>query len=265
MSDIEKTQKAFTDYLLEGDEVLEDSLKAPQEGSLRERMAVYGNGYFERLSEILDDYFPVLKSFMGERRFDSLITLYLENHRSHSFTVRTLGDKLADFIAEYYPLEPHLSELASIECLIEYAFDAPNANVLTLEDIQAIEEDNWPQLCFQFHPSVKFTFLKHNMLEVYDAIKEEEDIPLVQALDEPVAFMVWRHGEVVHYLELDETQTRLAEGISGGLNFEKLCTSLESFINEEEIPQVVANQIIEWIHEEVFTESNKETPPTSQT
>jgi hypothetical protein len=131
-----------------------------------EQLDIYREQFWLRHIAVLEEDFVSLVTLLGDDGFHALARDYLTAHPPTSFTLRDLGDKLADFLATApgYRDDPLLGDLARLEwCFVE-AFDAPDAPPLDPLTIASAREEDWPQARVVLHPSVqrvKLAFASH--------------------------------------------------------------------------------------------------------
>jgi hypothetical protein len=105
-----------------------------------ERIAIYNKQYWYRLIDILYDDYPGLAAILGRLKFNRLVTEYLQQHPSRSFTLRDLGHGIAAFITEHPELVPKRQfqlcvEIATFEWAQVLAFDEPGPPPISLDDL----------------------------------------------------------------------------------------------------------------------------------
>jgi Putative DNA-binding domain len=125
----------------------------------RERLELYHRQYWFRLLDSIAEDFPVLKRLLGETSFWRLIEAYLEFVPSRSYTLRHLGQGLADFIrlnpglAGGYPV--HAAELAQLEYTLCDIFEAAALPPVPAENLAHVRLGLQPHLrLFIFHTPV---------------------------------------------------------------------------------------------------------------
>ncbi len=108
-----------------------------------ERLEIYNRQYWFRVLGALAEDFPALRAVVGSARFDALSVAYLTAHPSHSFTLRNLGSKLADWLAAHPEFAGRRHALAVDVARIEWAFveafDSADRTPLTLPQIAVID------------------------------------------------------------------------------------------------------------------------------
>src|SRR4029077_17712611 len=104
-----------------------------------QRLGVYAEMYWARLVDVLRDDFPRVGAILGDDRFATLASAYLERNPSTNPSVRWVGTGFADFLAERGPL-PHLlfpPYPPRFEWTRLAVFDAADAVPLRLEALRA--------------------------------------------------------------------------------------------------------------------------------
>ena len=189
---------------------------------------LYINAYRARLAEALKDNYPVLHLALGDETFDQLAADYIEQRPSRHRSIRWFGDGLREFIDENPDRLPHpaLADLASMDWALRGAFDAADADVCRAEDLAAIAPEDWPQMTFTLHPSVKLLDLNwrigpiwHELNEDADAVTEQPD-----ALDHTL--LVWRRELECKWRSLGMEEALALRAVARGETFADVCELL---------------------------------------
>jgi hypothetical protein len=122
------------------EQVAAEFIKANDRLSPFERIAIYNKQYWYRLVDILYDDYPGLVAILGRLRFNRLVTEYLQQYPSRSFTLRDLGGNIGRFIEENPAIIPPsrlqlCKELAAFEWAQVIAFDEPGPPPLCVDDL----------------------------------------------------------------------------------------------------------------------------------
>jgi hypothetical protein len=104
-----------------------------------ERLEIYARSYWFRVLDCLYDDYPGVRAILGNRRFMKLATAFLAQYPSASYTLRNLGSRLPQFIADEPAFSaPHTAlahDMARFEWAQVVAFDGPALPVLTQDEI----------------------------------------------------------------------------------------------------------------------------------
>jgi hypothetical protein len=118
-----------------------------------ERLQLYNRQYWLRILHALAEDFPAVRAVVGAKRFEELSVAYLTEHPSRSFTLRNLGSKLVEWLADnpkWTGRRQALAvDLARIEWAFVEAFDNAERTPLTLEQIATLDEGS--RLALQPH------------------------------------------------------------------------------------------------------------------
>ncbi len=69
----------------------------------KQRLEIYQNSYLARLRDCMEKQFTALKHALGSEIFQAFADDYLQRYPSTSYTLNTLGDRLAQFLNETRP------------------------------------------------------------------------------------------------------------------------------------------------------------------
>jgi hypothetical protein len=118
-----------------------------------ERLEIYNQQYWLRVLGALAEDFPALRAVVGHRAFEALSIAYLTAHPSRSFTLRNLGSKLVEWLANnpaftgrHYRLA---LDVARIEWAYVEAFDSAEWTPLTLDQVTTLDANS--RLALQPH------------------------------------------------------------------------------------------------------------------
>jgi hypothetical protein len=108
-----------------------------------ERLEIYNRQYWFRVLGALMEDFAALRAVVGGAAFEALSIAYLTAHPSRSFTLRNLGSKMSEWLAENPRYAGRRFRLALDMARIEWAFveawDNANQTPLTLERVAALD------------------------------------------------------------------------------------------------------------------------------
>jgi hypothetical protein len=123
--------------------------------------------------------YDALRRYMGEVRFNALAAGCYETQSSD---IRTASSKLPEQIASLPQMPPELSEIATLERALRYAFEAGEE---TLPDTSTH---------FKLHSSVTLLTFTQNTVSIWSSLKCGEPPPRPYRLDAPQRVLVWRHN-----------------------------------------------------------------------
>ena len=99
----------------------EELMKSGANLSSAERLELYHRQYWFRVLDSIAEDFPVLRKVAGEEVFWELMEAYLLACPSSSFTLRHLGRRMAEFVAEWDGADPTRRKWFAALARLEYA------------------------------------------------------------------------------------------------------------------------------------------------
>ena len=131
-----------------------------------ERLEIYARQYWFRLLDCLDDDYPALRVFLGERRFHKLCRDYLAQHPSTSWTLRNLGSALPAFITDL-----KARDVARVEWAQNLAFDEALKKPLRIDDLLGADPST---LHLGLQPCVVLLQIEHAVDHFITALKKAD-------------------------------------------------------------------------------------------
>jgi len=250
MSGLKELQKNFKHHLTSGKNDILSEIVSTKELSNAERLAIYGNAYYARLEEVLEGDYEAIHALLGDDEFSTLCKKYVDAHPSRFFSVRWFGQYMADFLRSTLPYSehPYLSEMATFEWRFTDAFDAEDRVAITVTDVAQIPAESWPALTINLHPSVSWFTYYWNILPVWKAVKDEEEIPELQRLESPEICLQWRHELVTRYRTLEPNESLIIQAVADNKNFSDWCELLvNAGETAEAVPAIAAGILKTWL------------------
>ncbi|MBI2718412.1 MAG: putative DNA-binding domain-containing protein [Rhizobiales bacterium] len=150
-------QREFGSALLDPARPLPWGLVGPDgEPSLR-RFSVYRNNVVVGLIDALKDAFPAVHRIVGDEFFKGLAHAYVVQEPPASPILLDYGAGFPSFIGKFEPAAvlPYLPDVARIERAWMEAYHAPEAASLDLAGLTALAPDDFIDIGFSLHPSLR--------------------------------------------------------------------------------------------------------------
>ncbi|QHN04298.1 DUF2063 domain-containing protein [Granulicella sp. WH15] len=200
-----------------------------------ERLEIYNRQYWFRLIEAVSDDFPALNAALGAKRFNAMVLAYVRENPSTSWTLRDLGGKLPDWLAnhrEFAGRQHRLAvDIARLEWAYVEAFDRRCVAPLLAEDIQILGAETRVAL----QPHIQLLELMYPVDELVMAVhKDTPDTDIVSnastgnRLRKRTSLPIMRRGRVflavhrfddlVYYRRIDREAFQLLSGLRNGLS-----------------------------------------------
>lgn len=253
-----RIQSAFQDYVLTGDreQPAIAGLIAQHHGlPARARLAIYYDAYRIRLNEALAEAFDKTYAYVGDEVFADLCRGYIDAHPSHFRNLRWFGDRFAAFAAQQLPDYPIVAELAAFEWALGLAFDAEDAPVLAMAELQQLDASAWENIGFVPHPSLQLLPLHWNAPALWLALGKEETPPDAAENPEPLTWLVWRKELQPHFRSLDRFEAGALQGLAAGRSFAEVCAEAAELASaiDDDVTSRIAAWLQTWIGESMLT------------
>ena len=249
MNKLMNLENAFQDYLLHANQDILHHVIGTSKVPVDIRLGIYGNAYRSRLHEALMSSYSVLQDYLGYEQFETLCYAYIDAHPSHFRSIRWFGDELAAFLKTQSPYDefPYLAELAEFEWQMAIVFDAADSDLIQLNDMQNIPPDAWMDMRLQVHPSVHRLSLSWNVVQIWQALSEEQMPENPQQSTSNVEWLLWRNELVCQFSSLSEDEAWAIDAMLNNLTFGEICEGLCQWVDEESAGMHAASLLKGWI------------------
>lgn len=256
MSALANLQNVLQAHLIGENEKILNQLVLPVKGTIHERLAVYSNAYSWRLVDALEQEYGLLAKLLGDEAFMELAEAFIDDYPSRYYSIARFSEPLVQFLIECYPYSErlYLSELAQLIKGLITSLEAADAPCLSFETLANVAEQNWPSLCFTFHPSVQYFSFNYNSYAIWQALVQEKSIPEVQLTKSHC--VVWRKGLQSYAVALTAAEVLAFSLLRQGSCFADVCEAVydEGFIQESQAASFVANLLANWLNNHLFSE-----------
>ena len=244
-----RVQDDFQRYLLRGDASIEDHVVGTARVPVATRLGIYGGAYGARLTEALQINFPALAQLLGEGDFEELAAAYVRTHDSCFPSIRYYGHELPAFLTREpaYAEVPLLAELARWEWAMTETFDAADAEPLGAEAMAQVPPEEWAELRFEWHPSVRRVQLLWNVPQLWKAITNETERPEPSVSAEAGQWLLWRRDLDTYFRSLQPPEADALDAARAGSTFGELCDGLCQSEGEAGAPAKAAGFLRDWL------------------
>lgn len=245
-----------------GPEEVESVITPSRKRTSVQRLEVYANAYFARLTECLKSIFPIFAQTVGDKLFDQFAVSYLKQYPSRSYTLNRLGDRFVEFLSETRPQDQSeepgwvdfLICLARLEQGIDQVFDGPgyeDKSVVGPEELAQWSPEAFWLASAEMVPCLQLLEFSFPVSDFLTAAKRDPTASI------PAAKRSWlalsRRDFVVRRIPLTEFQysllNRLAVGEPIGQSIE---AALEQSGEPDDLSQLLAVTFRKFASEQLF-------------
>lgn len=220
-------------------------LSAPPGVDARQRLGIYHHAYRARLSEVLADSFAKTLLYLGSDTFDEVATAFAVHHPPRQRSLGRYGAGLPAYLAQRWPDNPELHELAQLDWDLRACFDGPDVPALDAAAAAADPAKRWLALEHPLHPSMQLRVVRTNVVSLWNAMDADEDVPLAAALPAPRSLAVWRKGLQPHFSTVAEDQAAFVAAMAAGASVLQACEQLQQ-LPALANPQVLSTWLADW-------------------
>lgn len=198
--------------------------------ALHTGLSVYRNAYRARLIECLRSTFEKTWTWIGDESFDAAAAHHLIVKPPRSWTLDEVGAGFDETLAQLFPGDPEVAELAWLEWQMQQAFTGPDEPVLDAVGFAALSKDfteaTWASLRLSFVTGMRSRRIQADCEAIWTAIATDGDIPAAILLAEPRTFVVWRQGLSPRFRMLGTEETAGLEVLQQGGSFGDMCETM---------------------------------------
>jgi hypothetical protein len=247
-------QERLQNHLLNDDEAIVQQLTCPFMEQLPQRLGVYAQGYRWRLIDALQKEYSLIHSYLGDEDFVTLSEAYIDAYPSRFYSVSEFTKQLPSFLMKYRSQHPYLSELARLIRALSLSLETKDASILSATVLAEVPLQNWPSLCFTFHPSVQCLSFCWNTFTFWKALVKKTVLP--KLCEKSSYCIVWRKELQSYANSLSTLEFAIFQALQAGTCFADACEAVytSGLASEAEAANWVANCVSTWLNDHWFSE-----------
>ncbi|AAK24867.1 DUF2063 domain-containing protein [Caulobacter vibrioides] len=238
-----------------------DQILAEQPGDLAvlgvqaRGLSVYRHAYRAQLITCLRETYEKTWSWLGDEAFDAAAADYVAAYPPRAWTLSDYGEAFAAVLAQRYPSDPEVAELAWMDWALRRAFDGAGGDPVPPE---VLASANWDSACLGLAPTLSVAEVVTNCAAIWTALNEDQAPPMAAMLPEPAAVRVWRTGLSPQYRTIDGVEAMALSRVLAGAPFAMLCAELAEQLGDAEegarragalLGQWIQDGLVEAVHE----------------
>jgi uncharacterized protein (UPF0276 family) len=265
-ANLHSVQKTLTHYVLQEADAPSQaalSLLANQQTS-RHRLSIYHHAYRARLCEVLADTYAKTYLFMGSDTFDTHAAQFVQAHPPTSRSLNRYGAQLLEFLANLYPHNVELQELAQLDWDLRTCFDSADHAALNVQTAQQDAQHRWLDQPYVLHPSCVLRHSHTNATQLWKAIDADLEVPTAVTAAQARLLMVWRKELRPHFQIIPIPAEALIQSLAQGRSFNAACSALEAS-DQPPPPQDLSLWLRGWLEDGLFSAPSRIGATTSTT
>ena len=250
--ELTRVQVAFHDHLLNLPSVIEREVVDGGGISVDHRLHIYHNAYRIRLLENLQDAYEKTLAYLGDEPFESSALAFIEDTPPQHRNLRWHGVEFPQWLANRFPQDRDIAELALIDWQLRHAFDGPNAIPLESSELAGLSAEDWASVGFRFVPTLFIAPVQFNTVSIWHALDQEQAPPVVEPLPQPTWLLIWRKGWQPHFRTIQAAEHAALMQLQGGASFAQVCADLGEQFSDQEAASVAAESLRTWLLDEMI-------------
>lgn len=222
---LRELQDAFQKAVIDGDAAILDAIPANSRTSNDVLFGVYRHAYVARLVQVVGSDYERLAAYMGDEAFAGMARDYVGANPSNTPNARWFSHRLPEYLAstEPYSTKRELAEIAALERALADAFDAADAEAVTIEALRSMPPELWAELTFALHPSARRLDHSTDAHALWQALNAGEELPQVENSGGVIRLIVWRQDSTAKVRVLGAEEAMLLDEVGKGAAFGALC------------------------------------------
>lgn len=214
-----------------------------------EQLEIYREQFWLRHTSSLVEDFPGLGGILGQQEWEKLAEAYLAQVTPESYTLRDLGFRLPEIIAQasWLPHQALCLDMARLELAYVEVFDAPDTQPLAPERLASIPEESFTEARLVIAPCVRLLSLRYPVADLRRKLRAESDEPVAIPDERASHVVVYRRELRLWDMPVSPVAhvflSALAEGRPLGAAAELAASSAEA---EAELASSIGNWLQEW-------------------
>ena len=233
-------QRGMRDHLLCGSPFI----AVCERGDEARGLAVYHHAYRAQLVACLRDTYEKVWAWLGDDAFEAAASRHVEANAPHSWTLSDYGETFGQTLADFYPADPEVAELAWLDWSLRRAFDGPDARPV---DPNGLGDVDWDSAVFDFVPTLRLGVLTTNAAAIWSALAEDEMPPPAQPLSAAAGVRVWRRDLSSQFRSISPDELRALERALGGATFPEICDCAIEGASLESAHEVAGHMLGQWL------------------
>ena len=251
---LEELQSRFQSNLLSAECSQVDWIRESAAGlPSQKRLGIYHNAYRIRLIDVLLDTFEHTAIYLGDEWFQQLASVYVQTHQSTNTNIGFYGQDFPRFLAEQLPDDKEVSELALMDWKLRRAFDGADSDVMTQDDLQCLAAAESSNIRLQPVPTLSTTIQRFITLDIWHAIDQDRQPPVVEQLPQPIEVLIWRKGHSPHFRSISKIESAALTRVCSGDTLEAVGASLAQDFNDVDVATEFGLMLHRWLDDELLS------------
>ena len=178
-------------------EELSKHIKAPNNLTPAEALAIYRGNIVGNLSNTLTSIYPVLCQLVGEKFFEATALKFINQFPCLSPDLGDYGEQFADFLVDFKPVKhlPYLPDIARLEWYWHRVFCGEDTKGLDFQALGEVPQEKWGELILYLPKNSVLLESIYPIHRIWQVNQSDYQGDEMVSLDEGgVKIFLWRQG-----------------------------------------------------------------------
>ena len=217
------------------------------------RANVYRFAYRLRLAQALAQSFERVCRYMGDEEFAVVAKAFAVTYPPSVRSLGDYGEGFAAYLLSLYPEAAVLAELAQLDWDLRNRFDAADVSAMHASQFEAL-----PQMLSQrrvLHPSCVLRPITTNVVKIWQALANDDEVPAASNLEHPATLAVWRKDLSPQFRTLQAGEDQILQALARG---DSIDTAAERMAQDAGLhdPAALATWLQTWVIEGLLVAPN---------
>ncbi len=213
-------------------------------------LSIYLNNYRSSLMACLGESFAATHAWLGDEAFTAAAANHIDRLPPHGWTLDAYALDFPATLADRYPNDPEVADLARIELALGLAFVGPDADPI---DRASLADADWDTATLCFIPTLGVLGVSSNAAAIWSAITAGQPPPPAEILPDTATVIVWRSGFMPCFRTLAPDEHDALSQMIGGVGFGAVCARLVDQFGEATGPQMAGVFLGQWLHDGIVS------------
>lgn len=230
-----EAQSRMFDAIVKGaaiDSKPDEWIRPKAEFAAAAQLAVYVNAYRFRLYDVTVEDYPLLKHYLGEDVFDTLMKDFVNSVPSDHFNVGRYAAHVPAYVASHEKGDRFAYELATLENAVSQLCDPEETVALEPSHLEGLTPEALMESALHPRKALELFAFDYPVNAYYRGVKEEESPAKPEPQQSFVA--VFRHEDVVWRMDLETMEYQLLTKLFSGM---PIGAALEALQQEQDIDE----------------------------
>lgn len=222
-------------------------IRPKNEFSAEKQLGVYVNAYRWRLFDVVSEDYPVLKAYLGEQHFNTLINDFISSTPPQHFNIARYATLLPAYYKTHSDYDLFGGELCDLETAIVQLADFDETKPLMPQHLEGVTPEML--MALSLYPRKALQLFTFNFLvnDFYNAVKDKGIIPDVTKQDSYL--VVFRHDDIVWRMDLQKAEYYLLSELFKGKSIGDALGDLD-----ESVADNISDYFSRWIRNGLLAE-----------